>query len=133
MPDEISVSVSLSVNKNDASYSRSRAFSADMTGNTWTTGVVEFAHNTATEIVTPTDLATYRWVLLHLTDSSSEAADYVDFSHHSAVDPDDVLCRLHGNGQSCIFKTAGITSLHGKATIAEGSGSVLVEYAIVEL
>ena len=94
---------------------------------------MEFDHNTAKEIITPTDLGTYGWVFLHLTGSTSQSADYIDFSHHSSVASDDVLCRLNGNGESCVFKTAALTSLHGKATIAAGSGTLLVEYAIIEL
>lgn len=133
MANEINVSVSLTVNKNGTQYNRTFATQDDMTGESLVTGMLPLVHNTEKEITTPTDLATFGWVYLHFADG--EDADYIDFGHSSSFTSDDAVCRLYGQ-EACLFKSAqgaGSHSLYAKATIAAGSGTVHLEYAIVEL
>ena len=129
MSDELTLSMSLAVKNGGAEYSTNQRFNATMTGRSWATGVLELDHGAAKEISTQTDLDDYGWVFLHCCNGT--AADYVDFSHHSAVDADDVLCRVLG-GESNLFYTAAIDELHAKATLGAAAGTIFLEYAIIE-
>jgi hypothetical protein len=122
MANEISISLSVTVNKNGAKFTRQESFLDDMAGDAWITGVQQV---TTDDLITHEDIATYGWVYLKNLDTGT---DYVDFSHDASAAADDLICRLYA-GESCLFKTSGITALHAKSS----SGTQAVEYAIIEL
>ena len=122
MANEISITVSITASKNGAKFTRQESFQDDMTGDAWVTGVQQVGASYE-DIITHEDVGTYGWIYLKNLDAG---ANYVDFAH--TADDDDKLCRLYA-GESCVFKTFGLTALHAKSS----SGTQAVEYAIIEL
>ena len=122
MANEINITFSITASKNGAKFERHESFLDNMAGDAWVTGVQQV---TTDDLITHEDIATYGWVYLKNLDTG---ANYVDFSHDASAAADDLICRLYA-GESCIFKTSGISALHAKSS----SGTQAVEYAIVEL
>ena len=123
MANEISISLSISVSKNGAKYERNETFKDDMTGDAWTTGIVDVT--TSGVQLTDLDVGTYGWIFVKNLGTSDSV--YVDIQS-SQNQSDDSLCRLYG-GESTILKSAGLTALWGDSS----SGTQAVEYAIIEL
>ena len=123
MANEISISLSISVSKNGAKFERNETFKDDMTGDAWTTGIVDV---TASGVqLTDLEVATYGWIFVK--DLGTNDSVYVDIQS-SQNTADDSLCRLYG-GESTILKSAGLTALWGDSS----SGTQAIEYAIIEL
>jgi hypothetical protein len=123
MANEISVNLSISVNKNGAKFDRSESFKDDMTGDAWTTGIVDIVE--AGVQLTELDVGTYGWIFVKNLGSSNTLYVDIQSSQNTA---DDSLCRLYG-GESTILKSAGLTALWADSS----SGTQAVEYAIIEL
>ncbi|QDP60870.1 MAG: hypothetical protein Tp152DCM46671_52 [Prokaryotic dsDNA virus sp.] len=123
MANEIKVSISITAEKNGAKFTRSESFMDDMTGDAWSTGIVDVAE--AGTQLTELDVGTYGWVFVK--NLGTDNAKYVDIQHTQNT-ADDSLCRLYG-GESTILKTAALTALWGDSS----SGTQAVEYAIIEL
>ena len=123
MANEIKISLSITAEKNGAKFTRSETFQDDMTGDAWTTGIVDI---TASGVqMTDLDVGTYGWVFVKNLGTST--SNYVDIQS-SQNTADDNLCRLYG-GESTILKTSGLTALWADSS----SGTQAVEYAIIEL
>tara|TARA_R100001082_G_scaffold11232_1_gene6108 strand:+ start:1025 stop:1393 length:369 start_codon:yes stop_codon:yes gene_type:complete len=122
MANEIKINLSISATKNGAKFERQESFTDDMTGDAWTTGIVDI---TASGVqLTDLDVGTYGWVFVK---NLSTGSAYVDIQS-SQNTADDNLCRLYA-GESTILKTAGLTALWADSS----SGTQAVEYAIIEL
>ena len=124
MANEISISLSITVSKNGAKFTRQESFTDDMAGDSWSTGIIEIAATTTA--ITEIQVVNYGWI--YLKNCGTNTALYVDFAHDGADEADDFICRLYG-GESCILKSAGETGLHAISS----SGTQNVEYAIIEL
>jgi|TARA_Y100000310_G_scaffold253568_1_gene260434 hypothetical protein len=123
MANEISISLSITASKNGAKFTRQESFKDDMTGDAWTTGIVDI---TASGVqMTDLDVGTYGWIFVK--NLGTDSSLYVDIQS-SQNTADDSLCRLYG-GESSILKSAGLTALWGDSS----SGTQAVEYAIIEL
>lgn len=123
MADEINISLSITVEKNGAKYTRSENFKDDMAGDAWTTGIVDI---TASGVqLTDLDVGTYGWIFVK--NLGTDSALYVDIQS-SQNTADDSLCRLYG-GESTILKSSALTALWADSS----SGTQAVEYAIIEL
>jgi hypothetical protein len=123
MANEISINISIQVEKNGAKFERQESFKDDMAGDAWTTGVVNIVE--AGVQLTDLDIATYGWVFVK--NLGTDTSIYVDIQHTQNT-ADDSLCRLYG-GESSIFKTSALTALWADSS----SGTQQVEYAIIEL
>jgi len=122
MANEISIGISIRASKNGGVFKRSETFTDDMTGDAWTAGIVDI---TASGVqITEVQVGTYGWVFLKNLDTG---ANYIDIGHTQNT-ADDNLCRIYA-GESCIFKTNGLTALWGDSS----SGTQVLEYAIIEL
>ena len=128
MANEISITLSITAEKNGAKFTRQESFKDDMTGDAWVTGVQQVGTATSEALVTHGDIATYGWV--YLKNLGTDSTKYVDFGHDdpAAGSGDDAAFRLYG-GESCIVKLAAITELEALSS----SGTQAVEYAIIEL
>ena len=126
MANEISISLSINVSKNGAKFSRQESFTDDMSGDSWSTGIIEIA-DSSTQI-TDVQVVNYGWI--YLKNCGTSASLYVDFGHDdpSASSGDDAAFRLYG-GEACIVKLAAILELEAISS----SGTQAVEYAIIEL
>ena len=124
MANEISISLSITAEKNGAKFTRQESFKDDMAGDSWSTGIIEIAASTTA--ITEVQVANYGW--MYLKNCGTDTTLYVDFAHDGAGDGDDFICRLYG-GESCILKSAAETDLHAISS----SGTQNVEYAIIEL
>ena len=123
MANEIKISLSITAEKNGAKYTRQETFLDDMSGDAWTTGIVDI---TASGVqLTDLEVGTYGWIFVK--NLGTDSSLYVDIQH-SQNDSDDNLCRLYG-GESSIFKSSGLTALWADSS----SGTQSVEYAIIEL
>ena len=125
MANEITVKLSLIVNKNGAKYERHESFKDDMTGDAWDTGVVDIT--TSGLQLTDLEVGTYGWVYVK---NLSSGTDYIDIGWRDTGlgSADDIACRLYA-GESSIFKTPAKTAL-----FADANGSTqALEYAIIEL
>ena len=133
MANEISISLSVTVNKNGAKFTRQESFLDDMAGDAWVTGVQQVGA-ASEDLITHEDIATYGWI--YLKNCGTNAALYVDFGHSTAaLDGDDNICRLYG-GESCILKASAgaagatvVTELHARSS----RGTQADEYAIIDL
>lgn len=123
MADEINISLSITVEKNGAKYTRSENFKDDMAGDAWTTGIVDVT--TSGVQLTDLDVTTYGWIFVK--NLGTDSALYVDIQS-SQNTADDSLCRLYG-GESTILKSSALTALWADSS----SGTQAVEYAIIEL
>ena len=123
MADEINISLSITVEKNGAKYTRSENFKDDMAGDAWTTGIVDI---TASGVqLTDLDVGTYGWIFVKNLGTDSALYVVIQSSQNTA---DDSLCRLYG-GESTILKSSALTALWADSS----SGTQAVEYAIIEL
>ena len=123
MANEIKINLSITAEKNGAKYTRQENFTDDMTGDAWTSGIVDI---TASGVqLTDLDVGTYGWIFVK--NLGTDSSLYVDIQH-SQNDADDNICRLYG-GESSIFKSSGLTALWADSS----SGTQAVEYAIIEL
>jgi hypothetical protein len=120
--NEVNISISLRVSKNGGVYSRTESFTDDMTGDAWTTGVVDIT--TSGVQLTDLEVGTYGWIFVK---NLATGSDYVDIQS-SQNTADDSLCRLYA-GESSIIKSPGLTALWADSS----SGTQAVEYAIIEL
>ena len=123
MANEISITVSITANKNGAKFTRQESFQDDMTGDAWTTGIVDISASGVQ--LTDLDVGTYGWIFVK--NLGSDSSLYVDIQS-SQNTADDSLCRLYG-GESTILKSPGLTALWADSS----SGTQAVEYAIIEL
>ena len=123
MANEISITLSITAEKNGAKYTRQESFKDDMSGDAWTTGIVDITDSGVQ--MTDLDVGNYGWVFVK--NLGTDKTLYVDIQHTQNT-ADDSLCRLYG-GESSIFKTAGLTALWADSS----SGTQAVEYAIIEL
>ena len=123
MANEISITLSITAEKNGAKYTRQESFKDDMSGDAWTTGIVDITDSGVQ--MTDLDVGNYGWVFVKNLGTNN--ALYVDIQS-SQNTADDSLCRLYG-GESSIFKTAGLTALWADSS----SGTQAVEYAIIEV
>jgi hypothetical protein len=133
MANEIKISLSITVEKDGAKFTRQESFLDDMTGDAWTSGVQQVGA-ASEDLITHEDITTYGWI--YLKNLGGNVNNYVDFGHNTAaLNGDDNICRLYG-GESCILKcsagegsAATVTALHAISS----SGTQAVEYAIIEL
>ena len=123
MANEIKINLSITAEKNGAKFTRQESFLDDMTGDAWTTGIVDVT--TSGVQLTDLEVGTYGWIFVK--NLGTDSAIYVDIQH-TQNEADDSLCRLYG-GESSIFKTSALTALWGDSS----SGTQAVEYAIIEL
>ena len=123
MANEISISLSITASKNGAKFERHETFRDDMTGDAWTTGIVDITSSGVQ--LTDLDITTYGWIFVKNLNTNNSI--YVDIQS-SQNDSDDSLCRLYG-GESTILKSAGLSELWADSS----SGTQAVEYAIIEL
>ena len=123
MANEIKINLSITAEKNGAKYTRQENFIDDMSGDAWTSGIVDIT--TSGVQLTDLEVGTYGWVFVK--NLGTDTSLYVDIQHTQNT-PDDSLCRLYG-GESSIFKSAGLTALWADSS----SGTQAVEYAIIEL
>ena len=123
MANEISITLSITAEKNGAKYTRQESFKDDMSGDAWTTGIVDITDSGVQ--MTDLDVGNYGWVFVK--NLGTDKTLYVDIQHTQNT-ADDSLCRLYG-GESSIFKTAGLTALWADSS----SGTQAVEYAIIEV
>ena len=63
MANEISVNLSISVNKNGAKFERNESFKDDMTGDAWISGVQQVG-TSSEDLITHEDITTYAWIYL---------------------------------------------------------------------
>ena len=123
MANEIKINLSITAEKNGAKYTRQENFTDDMTGDAWTSGIVDIT--TSGVQLTDLEVGTYGWVFVK--NLGTDSSLYVDIQHTQNT-ADDNLCRLYG-GESSIFKSSGLTALWADSS----SGTQAVEYAIIEL
>jgi len=123
MANEIKINLSITAEKNGAKYTRQENFTDDMTGDAWTSGIVDITDSGVQ--LTDLDVGTYGWIFVK--NLGTDSSLYVDIQH-SQNDADDNICRLYG-GESSIFKSSGLTALWADSS----SGTQAVEYAIIEL
>ena len=62
MANEISITVSITANKNGAKFTRQESFQDDMTGDAWTTGIVDISASGVQ--LTDLDVGTYGWIFV---------------------------------------------------------------------
>ena len=123
MANEINITLSITAEKNGAKFTRQESFKDDMSGDAWTTGIVDITDSGVQ--MTDLDVGNYGWVFVK--NLGTDKTLYVDIQHTQNT-ADDSLCRLYG-GESSIFKTAGLTALWADSS----SGTQAVEYAIIEV
>ena len=123
MANEIKINLSITAEKNGAKYTRQENFTDDMTGDAWTSGIVDIT--TSGVQLTDLEVGTYGWVFVK--NLGTDSSLYVDIQHTQNT-ADDNFCRLYG-GESSIFKSSGLTALWADSS----SGTQAVEYAIIEL
>jgi len=123
MANEIKINLSITAEKNGAKYTRQENFTDDMTGDAWTTGIVDIT--TSGVQLTDLDVGSYGWIFVK--NLGTDSSLYVDIQHTQNT-PDDNICRLYG-GESCLLKASSQTALHAISS----SGTQAVEYAIIEL
>ena len=133
MANEIKISLSITVKKNGAKFTRQESFSDTMTGDAWVTGVQQVGA-ASEDLITHENIGTYGWI--YLKNCGTDTSLYVDFAHSTAaLDGDDNICRLYGGESSILKCSAGaasatvVTALHAISS----SGTQAVEYAIIEL
>ena len=125
MANEISISLSINVSKNGAKFSRQESFTDDMSGDSWSTGIIEIA-DSSTQI-TDVQVVNYGWI--YLKNCGTSASLYVDFAHTAAsLAGDDNICRLYG-GESSLLKSSAETGLFAISS----TGTQNVEFAIIEV
>ena len=123
MANEISINLSITASKNGAKFTRQESFKDDMTGDAWTTGVVDI-DDTGISLAEQ-DVGTFGWVFVK--NLGTDSTLYIDIQHSDNDDDDDAV-RIYG-GESTIFKTAGRSSLWADSS----SGTQALEFAIIEL
>ena len=74
MANEISISISLTATKNGATYTRTESFLDDMTGDAWTTGIVEIT--TSGVQMTDLDVGSYGWIFVK--NLGTDSSIYID-------------------------------------------------------
>jgi len=123
MANEIKINLSITAEKNGAKYTRQENFTDDMTGDAWTTGIVDIT--TSGVQLTDLDVGSYGWIFVK--NLGTDSSLYVDIQHTQNT-PDDNICRLYG-GESSLFKHTTTGALWADSS----SGTQAVEYAIIEL
>lgn len=123
MANEIKINLSITVEKNGAKFIRQETFTDDMTGDAWTTGIVDIT--TSGVQMTDLDVTSYGWIFVK--NLGTDSSLYVDIQHSQNA-PDDNICRLYG-GESSLFKHTTTGALWADSS----SGTQAVEYAIIEL
>ena len=117
MSDEVRINIGLSFSKDGAVVTKNKAFSVDVTGDSYVSGVLSIG-TSEEELTQLADLGTPGWTLL----SNLDDTNYVEFGSTTGV----YDIKLEA-GESAVYRHNSAT-LYAKANTA----ACLVEYTIIE-
>ena len=81
MANEIKINLSITAEKNGAKYTRQENFTDDMTGDAWTSGIVDIT--TSGVQLTDLEVGTYGWVFVKNLGTDSSLCRYTTYSEYS--------------------------------------------------